>query len=33
MAITGYSGNWNVKAEVYELSGSVDIANNTSFYC
>lgn len=30
MAIIGYSGNWNVKAEVYELSGSVDIANNTS---
>lgn len=30
MAITGYSGNWNVKAEVYEVSGSVDIANNTS---
>ena len=30
MAIIGYSGNWNVKAEVYELSGSVDIVNNTS---
>ena len=30
MTIIGYSGYWNVKAEVYEKQGSVDIANNTS---